>query len=507
VQTSVSRAAMTRHADLIESADAAPDARAPGPAPAVLRLAAPTAGELDTRSDELIARLVPFGDMPLHTVLDDVLDRQAIDTHEVHRRVIVATTAAEAARALSARAPAQVFTRQQTRRHRGVTLLFAGLGDHYAGMGRALYESQPAFRAALDLCAQLAAPQLGVDLRKVIFPVDVQPASTASPASSAHAAGRLNLRAMVGRERGAIASATASAAAPTAGGLADTRLAQPAVFAIDYAVWRLLDAWGIRATAAIGHSLGEYAAAVAANVMTLADAMRVVCERAALIAAQPRGAMLAVAAPADEAMAAMAAIQGDLAPAPPDDVDLAAVNGAQAIVLSGAPDAIDRARAALAAAGISSRLLPASHAFHSRQLRPAAAALTACVRTIRLNAPSLPIVSNLTGDWLTAQQAADPEYWAHHMCEPVRFADGIGRVLAETDSVLLEVGPGASLGSFARQHPACDSTRVSSILTTIPLVHQDRTGDAMAFQIMLGKLWLSGADVDWPKPRKGGRHD
>jgi len=217
--------------------------------------------------------------------------------------------------------------------------LFPGVGELYPGMGRGLYEAEPVFRAALDRCAEVIQGHLGVDLREALFADEPPP----TPHS-----GTMDLRAMLGR-----APATAAAAR-----LSRTEFAQPVAFATGYALARLWETWGVRPTALIGHSLGEYTAACVAGVMSLEDALELVALRARAIQALPGGAMLAVSL----SPAALAPFLGGGAA-------LAAVNAPELCVLSGTEDAIARAEAALAAAGHAARRLAATHAFHSTLMR------------------------------------------------------------------------------------------------------------------------------------------
>jgi acyl transferase domain-containing protein len=257
------------------------------------------------------------------------------------------------------------------------------------------------------------------------------------------------------------------------------------VFAVSYAMACCLGAWGIRPSAAIGHSLGEYVAATIAGIFSLKTAIDVVCWRADAIARLPAGAMLAVAAHVGE-------IAGLLDPA----VDVAAINADRAVVVSGPPDAIARTQARLVERDVSCRRLPAAHAFHSRLLDAVRQPLADRLGAETLQPASVPLVSNASGGWLAAYDATDPWYWARQMCRTVRFREGLECLLEHSSAPLIEVGPGTSLGSFARNHESCTPDRVSSILSTIPLVHVRHLPLAF-FRTTLGKLWLAGVDVDW----------
>jgi acyl transferase domain-containing protein len=242
----------------------------------------------------------------------------------------------------------------------------------------------------------------------------------------------------------------------------------------------------VRAEAFAGYSVGEYVAAALAGVFSLEDALRLVVHRARLIDALPAGVMVAVSLAADEA----AALCGD-------QLDVAALNAPQLCVVAGAEQPAAAFEARLAERGVAFRRLDTTHAFHSRTMEPAADELTAWVREhITLSAPRLPYVSNVTGTWITEQQATDPGYWARHMCSPVRFQDGLGELLADHERLLVELGPGQSLAAFARQHPACTPERMGQIVNTLPGRHEQHNA-AQTLHTAIGRLWLAGVPIDW----------
>jgi acyl transferase domain-containing protein len=396
-----------------------------------------------------------------------------------HRRVVRCGSTEEAIKALEGADPARVLTRHEPRTERPVGLLFAGVGEQYPGMAADLDAGEPVFREAIDECRDVLNPLLGLDLREVLF-------------GEAPQDGETDLRALLGR-RGADKGTSAADEL-----LTRTAIAQPAVFAVEYALTRLLVSWGLRADAMAGYSLGEYVAATFAGVLTVADALRLVAHRARLIDELPKGAMLAVSQSADR-------VRGILGTEAGTDVDLAAVNSAEQCVLAGPPEAVARIERLLSEREVACRLLDTGHAFHSHLLAPLADNLTGWVRdTITLCAPRLPYVSNVTGTWITADEATDPGYWARHMCGTVRFAEAVGTLLADPDRILLEIGPGQSLGAFVRQHPGCSPQRMALIMPTLPARHERITGSE-AVHAAQGKLWLAGADTDWDAYHEGER--
>ncbi|MFM8332067.1 MAG: type I polyketide synthase, partial [Candidatus Methylumidiphilus sp.] len=332
---------------------------------------------------------------------------------------------------------------------RELAFLFPGQGAQRVAMGAGLYWTQTVFRELVDYCAERLRPELGLDLREVLYP----PAGL-----QAEAAERLE----------------------------QTWLTQPALFVIEYALARQWLAWGVRPAAMIGHSLGEYVAACLAGVFDLDTALHLVAVRGRLIFAQPPGAMLA-------APLAVAALRVWLRDQP--ELSLAAVNAAEACVVSGPFAAVDALAEKLAAAGIASRRLRTSHAFHSAMLEPMQAEFSAVLAKVKLQAPTLPFVSNLTGDWISPEQATDPAYWAKHLRHTVEFEADLSTLLADgSDRLLLEVGPGTTLADLARRHPQAQGRTVLASLGRTA----DDEAETRNLLDALARLWTLGADIDWP---------
>ncbi|HKS99529.1 MAG TPA: beta-ketoacyl synthase N-terminal-like domain-containing protein [Rugosimonospora sp.] len=312
---------------------------------------------------------------------------------------------------------------------RDAVFLFPGQGSQYPGMGDGLYRTEPVFREHLDRCRDLLP---SVDLREIV-----------------RDGGRLDR----------------------------TEYTQPALFAVEYALAQLWISWGVLPVAAIGHSLGEYVAACLSGVFSLEDALDLVALRGRLMQELPPGAMLAV--PLSEE-----AVRHHLGP----DLSLAAVNGPADVVVAGTPAAVRACADRLAGAGVRTHLLRVTRAFHSAAVEPAAACLARRVRELPSAAPRIPFISNVTGDWI-GDAAPDPGYWARQMRQPVRFAAGIGRLLADTGGVLLEVGPGRTLSTLARRY-----TRRPALAC---LPDGREPGDERAFLLRtVGRLWLAGIAVD-----------
>ncbi|MDQ2693792.1 MAG: acyltransferase domain-containing protein, partial [Pseudomonadota bacterium] len=316
------------------------------------------------------------------------------------------------------------------RGRRGVVFLFPGVGDHYVGMGRGLYQSSPVFREQIDRCCDWLLPHLGADLREILYPQ----AEEAEAQAAADAAPRFDLRRMF---------AARQEPDPAARRLNRTLYSQPAVFVVEHALARLWISLGVTPQAMLGYSVGEYVAACLAGVLSLEDALGLLARRAQLMDALPAGAMLAV--PLAEA---------ELRPWLGDDLSLAAVSTPAQCVAAGPEAAIAGLEQRLREKGVLHRRLQAGHAFHSRMMEPLREPLTRHAQTLATRPPRIPYLSNVTGDWIGDAQTADPGYWAQHACAPVRFAEGVAALLATPARIVLEVGPGQSLGSFVLQHPA-----------------------------------------------------
>ncbi|MGX6606775.1 SDR family NAD(P)-dependent oxidoreductase [Micromonosporaceae bacterium Da 78-11] len=426
----------------------------------VLPVSARSAIAADQALDNLAARLQEATDLDLGDVAYTLqVGRKVLN----HRRFVIAGSTSEAAAALAD--PAARLGRQDATVGRSTGFLIAGVGEQYPGMVAELYATEPGFRADVDECVDL----LGLASAAALSDIFVE---TARPAAATGDLARL-----LGRST----EAPAPCAAPG-------HLVQPAVFAAEYALARQFVRWGVRPEVLVGYSLGEYVAACLSGVLSLADAVRLVAYRAELIGSVPEGAMLAAAADEQRLQDVLGDISGDL--------DVAVRTGTQ-VVLAGTVPTVEAAAVRLRAAGIGCRRLATSHAYHSRMLLPIAAELTAWVTAnVTLNAPGIPYLSNVTGEPATEKLVTDPGYWARHMCEPVEFGDGLAHLLRTADLALLEIGPGQSLGALARGHADAAQSQWPLIVTTLPGA-EDRRDAGAAIAEALGRLWLTGAAIDW----------
>ncbi len=360
-----------------------------------------------------------------------------------HRRILICQDREDAARALDAREPRRVLTAHEEAdpRQRPVVFLLSGQGSQYIGMGRQLYLKEAVFRLALDRCAEILEAPLGRDLRPLLF-------EDSGPQAAAE--------------------------------LQQTALAQPALFAVEFALSELWRSWGVTPTALLGHSLGEYTAACLAGVFSLEEGLALVARRGALMQELPAGAMLAVPLAEEE-------ISGRL----PAEISLAALNEPSRSVVSGPPEVMAAFAETLKKEGVLSRRLHTSHAFHSSMMEPMIEAFRQELEKIDLQPPRVPILSNLTGTWLGAEEAADPEYWLRHLRQPVRFSRGLEKALEDGERVLLEVGPGRALATLAARHPARRGQPV------IPSLRhpQDEEAPLDGTLEAYGRLWLAGQEL------------
>ena len=425
------------HVVLSEAPPRPPEA--PSTAAELVVLSAKTPAALDQARQQLADWLEQHPSTPLANVAFTLANGRQEFTE---RLAIVATSPVDAATALTnpavhsaaAVAPDAVW-------------IFSGQGSPYPGMLAGLYATEPVVRSTIDECAALLHPLLGCDLRELLAPD----------------------------------------ASGVADRLKDTALAQPAVFVADYALAQLWLSRGLEPAALIGHSLGEYVAACLAGVWSLADALKLVATRGALMAAQPRGAMLAVSLSSKES-AARAQEHG---------IDLAAVNAPNACVLAGPTPAINQLAEDLTAAGLAATLLETSHAFHSAMMEPMLEAFADCCAAVTFHPPQRPIISGVSGKALTDVEATDPHYWVKHVRRPVRFADAIATARAELrNPVWLEVGPGRGLASMVKRN--LEPAEAARVFTSTRHATETLTDRQHLLQTA-GQLWAIGVPFDWPK--------
>ncbi|MDT0490377.1 amino acid adenylation domain-containing protein [Streptomyces griseus] len=436
------------HVVLEQAPDPEPTPDRPSGGPELVVVSAKSPAALDAAAEALSERLTGLGGRPLADIAHTL---QTGRTAMRYRRAVVAADTAEAAALLAGADPGRVRSADAGNSPAKVVFLFPGQGAQYPGMGQGLYGSEPVFADAMDECARLLAGPLGLDLRTVLYP-DV----------------------------------------PAEDGLTHTTLAQPALFATEYALSRLLLSWGVEPDVMVGHSIGEFTAAALSGVLSLADAARLVAVRGRLMQDQPTGAMISVAAAA-----------ADIEPLLPPGVSIAAVNAPTLCVASGPHEAVAAFGALLADRGITVRPLHTSHAFHSAMMDPVVEPFTRAVTEAQLASPTRPFVSCVTGEPITAGLAVDPEYWGTHMRRPVRFADAVRTAVGDGPAVLVEVGPGNTLSTLARAGTGTGGPRAAAVTT---LRRPDESAeDGRLLRTAVGDIWLFGGAVDWPALHQGPR--
>ncbi len=365
--------------------------------------------------------------------------RRAFD----HRLAFVARDCADALATLE-RSDAGVPTGVRTAKDVRAIFMFPGQGSQYPNMGRDLFDSEPVFRREIERCALILKPLMAEELCELLYPT---------------------LDAAEARQR-----------------LMATVAAQPAIFSVEYALAKLWMSWGVQPAAMIGHSVGEFVAAVLAGVLSLEDALTIVAARGRLMQELPGGAMLAVRL-----------AEADVRPLLASTLSIAAINGPALCVVSGPYEAVDALEKTLASRSVVSRRLHTSHAFHSAMVEPVVEPLRRLLEQVQLSAPSIPYVSCVSGTWIRADEATSPQYWAGHARAAVRFADGIATVSADGACVLLELGPGNALSTLALQNTRGRSVPVVSSMQGI-----DRSANDRDFLLeAVGRAWIAGIAPDW----------
>ena len=359
-----------------------------------------------------------------------------------YRRALVCRNSQEAIHSLEETIPASPAVKQS---EPAVHFLFPGQGVQRVNMGLELYQTEKKFRECVDHCATMLRGPLGCDIRTILYPPE--------PADP-EAQQRLN----------------------------QTCYAQPAIFTIEYALAQLWMHWGVQPRYMIGHSIGEFVCACLAGVFKIEEVLGLIAVRGRLMQILPGGAMLSVRLP-----------EAEVRPMLMDGLCIAAVNAPSLSVVAGPFDSVDLLQTRLEGTGIACRRLQTSHAFHSSMMDPIVGTFMDYVRTLTLSAPRIPYVSCVTGNLIKDSEATSPEYWARHFRQPVRFSGAIQTLQNEADGILLEVGPGTTLQTLARQHRA----RNSEQLVISSLSGTSDGADSREVLQALGLLWTAGIEPDW----------
>lgn len=406
----------------------------------LLPLSAKTQSALARARERLAAHLERHPELPLDDVAFSLQEgREAfawrLAVSASTREQAVSRLRSEQSATCAAEAPSVVF-------------MFPGGGAQYPNMGRELYEAEPVYRETLERCLDSLDPVLGSAVRDLLFP-----------------------------EPEHIEAAAEHLALPS--------VQLPAIFATEYALAIFLMSRGLVPTAMTGHSLGEYVAACIAGVFSVGDAMRIVALRGRIMERLDDAAMLSVALP-----------EKDLRILLTPGVSLAAVNAPELCLVSGAAGPIGALESTLGRREVPNRRLRFKGAVHCSLLDPHLEEFRRFFDTVTLRRPSIPFISNVTGEWVRGEEVTTPDYWVRHLRHTVRFADGLAALLQDPNRILIEVGPGNTLATLARQQPG----RLVTAIHTLAHPSEQRRADESAYDA-IGRAWAAGAIIDWSKVR------
>ncbi|MCW8929254.1 MAG: SDR family NAD(P)-dependent oxidoreductase, partial [Gammaproteobacteria bacterium] len=408
----------------------------------------PTA--LETMKEHLIAHLKSHPEQnPADIAYTGQVGRHAFK----YREVIVCENTDSAINALSTENHRKVLKGEiLSEKTPDMIFLFPGQGAQYLNMGRDLYQNESVFREHLDHCAELLQPLLEEDIRELLYPASNQTEEQVVEKNEGTNSERLN----------------------------QTAIAQPVLFSIEYAMSQLLIHWGVKPAMLAGHSLGEYTAACVAGVMSLDDCLKMISIRARLMQTMEPGSMLAV--PLSEM---------HIKPYLQSGLDLAVVNGTERCVISGPDELIQLLKTQLQSEEIEARVLHTSHAYHSSMMEPMLAEFYETLEDIDFQVPVIPLISSTNGKPI---QIMDRAYWTSQIRETVRFSDVLSQVYQTSDCIILEVGPGNTLSSFARGH----SNKPSNTLIFNTMRHtKENLNDNELLCSTISKLWIAGVAPDW----------
>ncbi|MBW4479947.1 MAG: type I polyketide synthase [Tolypothrix brevis GSE-NOS-MK-07-07A] len=374
-------------------------------------------------------------------------------SHFSHRLCLLTESLAQTTEQLAAftrgQKPTGVLTGDNNARPK-IAFLFTGQGSQYVKMGQQLYQTQPTFRAILEQCDEILRPHLEKPLLSVLYPQ----LGDSCP-------------------------------------LDDTAYTQPALFALEYALFQLWKSWGITPDAVMGHSVGEYVAACVAGVFSLEDGLKLIAQRGRLMQEMPGdGEMVAVFADAELVRDAIQSYSAQVA--------IAAINGPENVVISGHPRAVAAIVAALEAEKVLTKKLSVSHAFHSPLMAPILADFARAAQQVTYSCPRIEMISNLTGTPVNAE-IATAEYWVKHLRQPVQFADSIKTLHQQGYEVFVECGPKPTLLAMGRKCLA------SNVGVWLPSLHPGQE-DWQQMLLSLAQLYVRGVSVDWFAFEKGFSH-
>lgn len=419
------------------------------------RQAVPLSARSSESLDVMAERLADFLEKRPETRLEDVAfslwnGRRAFGC----RRCVTASDTAELVEALRKRLWTEKLVEPAVPAGGGkVYFMFPGAGSQHVGMGHDLYEHEPVYRKAVDECAELLLPMLGEDIRSVLF-----------------------------AQGDALEEARRKIDGPL--------YAFCSLFATEYALAKLWMSRGVQPAGCVGHSFGQYLAAVVSGVFSLRDALRIAVKRGRLMDRVEEGAMLLLYSPEDK-----------VAPLLTGTLSVAAVNAEKLCTVSGSAADIESLEEELGAHRIHYRKVAATRAGHSSLMDPILGEFRSFLSTVKMNKPGVPFLSNVSGDWITDEEAVSPDYWTMHIRKPVRFSGNVAAMLADPRAILLEVGPGKVLGTLAKRHSAFKGQGIVFSCRDADSAADDRD----VFCAARGALFVHGADFVGPADGEGGR--
>jgi acyl transferase domain-containing protein len=431
----------------------------------LLPISARTPAALEDATDNIVEFLLSHPNLNLADVAYTLkVGRKAFD----NRRFVVVRDLQHGADYFKTREPAYVFTelkdKSAPQHSPPLVFMFPGQGAQYVNMTRELYETEPIFREQVDLCFQLLEPHLGQDIRDLIFPLDDSEETLEVSADK----------------------------------IKQTVITQPALFVIEYSLAQLFIEWGIHPKAMIGHSIGEFVAACLAGVFSLDDAIAIVAERGRLMQSLPGGSMISLPMKEAEAHNLIAQLEVEC-----PNLSLAVVNAPELCAVSGPDDEIDTLIRSLEDQEVEYRRLHTSHAFHSPMMEPILTSFAQYVEQVELAEPEIPFISNVTGTWITPEEATDPHYWALHLRNTVRFSKGIETLYEDPSWIFIEIGPGRTLSTLTRavmtaisSESLAQAAGQGNVIQTVRHPRTQGPDDAFLLNAM-GRLWLAGVNINW----------